>query len=225
MPWNCGSSHTASFLIFRFVASAAVAFATVIPVRLSTVSNASAATAPRRFRVNPTGSSLSDVLASRPPREVLRALVSLRTRTPLDDLDVVAVRIGHGPDQPEWFLLHLTHEAGPDALQVLAESTRVVDVEVHDHAGRFLRGPAHLAVRLDEELHGAELEGPHVVLLDVEGPAVPGLHLVGLRRADEQAPERWYGHRSPPMQVVSLSDRNRVPRGRQDGPDAGAART
>src|SRR3546814_5973555 len=108
----------------------------------------------------PAGSKTSTVDAP-------SSLVGFGGGPPLDDLDVVAVGIGHGADQAECLLLDLANPAHAEALEVRLEVAAVVYVEVDDHAGRLLRGAAHLAVRLDEEAQGADLEVDVAVLRQI----------------------------------------------------------
>ena len=84
------------------------------------------------------------------------------------------------------------------------QPSAVVDVEVDDGARRLLGVSLDLAVGLDEQQDVAKLERAHLVLFDVERPAVPALHVLDSRRADEQAANRWSTHALPSFPVTAL---------------------
>src|SRR3546814_5030672 len=90
----------------------------------------------------PAGSKTSTVDAP-------SSLVGFGGSAPLDDLDVVAVGIGHGADEAEALLLNLADPMHPEPIEVCRERSAVVDVEVDDHPGRHLRRAVHTAGLLD----------------------------------------------------------------------------
>src|SRR3546814_1701843 len=75
----------------------------------------------------PAGSKTSTVDAP-------SSLVGFGGGPPLDDLDVVAVGIGHGADQAECLLLDLANPAHAEAIEVRLAVAAVVYVEVDDRS-------------------------------------------------------------------------------------------
>src|SRR3546814_13065428 len=107
----------------------------------------------------PAGSKTSTVDAP-------SGLVGFGGGPPLDDLDVVAVGIGHGADQPECLLLDLANPAHVEAIAVQLHVAAVVSVEVDDRAGGLLRGAPTLAVLFDDKTHGDAVKRAHYAAID-----------------------------------------------------------
>src|SRR5438093_13617143 len=108
--------RTAFFLPFRLrVAATTLSWVDAVASAGNAKPNAAvnAVTAMKRrrhdgFTIPPCSGSVAGLLGR----------VVLGAGTPLDDLDVLAAGVGHGPDEPERLLLHLTDELGADLLQV-----------------------------------------------------------------------------------------------------------
>ena len=146
-----------------------------------------------KLRLQLRAAVLSDVIdaaieAMRPAAEAKEIQVRSEKRLrPGED------RVVGDPDRLQqiiWNLISNAIKFTPARGRVSVELSPERPARLEDHSGRLLRRTADLSVRLDEQLDSTEVERAHVVLGDIEGSAIPILHLVGARRADEQASER-----------------------------------